>query len=255
MNSAVQERLLSTINDVTVQAVLLHGPSASTQSTLLAAVIPELRQAERFLIVPLHLPSALELSRTEFFQQLAASIVAVTNQGQTLLATLSPTHFHTDFMEQIMAGLPPAKVLLFVIDGVDFQERSQLSKLNNLFLPLLRRLARLARLKFVLAVNASELAQIQALLHPIFASVAEIELLPPAPPNVPPVGETGQVEEAAEPSPDNGDHPTAPAVTEQEKPAPSTRRRPWLLLLLIVFNLVLLGNLYLLFNLLRQLAR
>lgn len=255
MDSAVQERLLSTINDAAVQAVLLYGSSASAQSTLLAVVITQLRQEEQFLVVPLHLPSALELPRAEFFQQLATAIVEVTNQGHSLLDTLSPTHFHTAFMEQVTASLPPAQALLFVIDGIDFQERGQLSKLNNLFLPLLRRLARVARLKFVLAVNTNELAQIQALLHPIFTSVAAIEVLPPAPPDVQPAREAEQVEAEAELSLGNVDQPTTPAMTEQEMPTPVNRRRPWLLFLLLLFNLALLGNIYLLFKLFGKLAR
>jgi len=246
-NSAGREHLLASINKPEVQAIILYGLHTGTQETfaqetLLRTTIAELAEGEKFHPVRLSLRSILDQSRAEIIHHLAVVIIDVTGQRRAMLDSLSPDNFHTDFMAQIIAGLRPIQSLLFVLDEIDFQDRSQLSKLNNLILPLLRRLARLKQIKFILVVEGVETTKSQAVLQPIFTGVEEIEVMDIAQEIMP-----EQQEEIA-----NGFSPFTAGATEPKK-ATSAQRRSLLLAVLIIVIVTLLANIYVLLTMLQRL--
>lgn len=231
----VQQRLVTLFDETDVQAVILRGLAAHGKDGVLHGAVDELHQLGTILPVWLDLSTMLNQPRADFIRRLATSIVAVTKQNQALLHQLTPTEFHTTFMAQILQELPPATALLFVFDGLDFAERKQVSKVNNLILPLLRRLAQLTQLRFLLVVERGDAATIQPLLHPIFTSVEEIALLESTPPLV------------LDPLPEQAtlSDPLA-SDSAQRVDAGSSKRRIALLAMLILIISVLLVNIYLL---------
>ncbi len=279
-NNAELPTLLAALDDAAGQAVIVYGPRASGKSTLLQAAAQALLQTGNCIPVVLNLRNSLERSRAEVIHELATNAVDATGLAPDLLDDFVPNHFHQSFLEKLLQALPPPKTLLFVFDDIDIQDRTQVSKLNNLILPLLRRLAPLARLKFILAVDDADAAKILLLVRPIFAAIHEIELTAPLPQvNVQPAqtrdvqhpraqsnGESTQIE--AHPRPLTklavrqlpqqtlrAEAQEAAQEADKESPVAKTTvpaPKPLRLVLLIVVILILLLNIWILFPMLNQ---
>lgn len=220
--------LLTAIHDEAVPAVILYGLFINAQSALVQNALEIIIPTENYLTVALNLRDNVERSRAEIIHQLATSVVNVAGHDDALLADLSPNQFHTVFLEQVLQTLSPATKLLFVFEAIDLQDRSQLSKLNNLLLPLLRRLAALDRLKFILTFTDREPEKIDQLLRPIFNDLRLIHVAPLA----------SEEEEQIEDSWANNENPKD--LEEKNE----TKRPSVLLWILFLVNLVLLVNLF-----------
>ncbi len=234
--------LLAAVRNAEVQAILLYGPPGAGKSRLVQDLMQALPQAGDFAPICLSLRDVLERSRTEIIHDLAVGAVNATHQAHTLLDDLSPNRFHNEFMAQLLDGIPMPGMLLFVFDNIDLSDRSQLSKLNNLLLPLLRRLALLERLKFMLVLDDSGPEKMQSLVEKIFPTMYEIALVPPLSGAPPTLQEQSQ----------SSDHLAAEASGDPAEKAASSWRKTLLLILLMIVISILLLNIYLLLSVLNQ---
>jgi hypothetical protein len=174
--TAEQTTLLTFASDATVPALALYGPLAIGKSTLLRATLGALAETANMLPIYCSLAEHADDSRTEFISTLAATIIAKTGLPQTLLDELVPGNFHTTFLANVLSQLAPEQRLLLLFDDIDLADRSRLSKVNNLLLPLLRRLASLSQLKFILAVDDVAPLKIETLLRPLFSNLQLLEV-------------------------------------------------------------------------------
>ncbi|MEM7125868.1 MAG: ATP-binding protein [Chloroflexota bacterium] len=161
------------------QALVLYGPRMAGKSSLLRNLVNNITQRNRFIPVLLSVRDNLDYSRAEVLYDLAARMVETAGLPHDLLDDFSPNNFHKAFLERLLQAIPQSSKLLFVFDDIDLSDRVQLSKLNNLILPLLRRLAPLDRLKFILAVDDVNPEKIRTLVQPIFTNIEELGLKVP----------------------------------------------------------------------------